>query len=75
MPTHECPTCRMTITVAHDEDAPFRPFCCQRCKMVDLGRWLDGTYTISEPATPEDLEQAEKVDDTPENLEKRSDSP
>ena len=39
------------------EDAPFRPFCSQRCKLVDLGRWLDGTYQISEPAKPEDLEQ------------------
>jgi endogenous inhibitor of DNA gyrase (YacG/DUF329 family) len=25
--------------------------------MVDLGRWLDGTYTIDEPASPEDLPQ------------------
>lgn len=30
--------------------------------MVDLGRWLDGTYRISEPAAPEDLEQT--ADDT-----------
>ncbi|MCH9058535.1 MAG: DNA gyrase inhibitor YacG, partial [Planctomycetes bacterium] len=24
----------------------------KRCKMVDLGRWLDGTYCISDPITP-----------------------
>jgi len=28
--------------------------------MVDLGRWLDGTYVISEPATPEEVERAER---------------
>jgi uncharacterized protein len=23
-----------------------RPFCSERCKMVDLGRWLTGTYRV-----------------------------
>jgi endogenous inhibitor of DNA gyrase (YacG/DUF329 family) len=38
------------VAVERKEDAPFRPFCSQRCKLVDLGRWLDGTYSVSEPA-------------------------
>ncbi|MBI1827773.1 MAG: DNA gyrase inhibitor YacG [Planctomycetes bacterium] len=54
MPTYECPTCKKTHAVARREDAPFRPFCSERCKMVDLGRWLDGTYSISEPISPGD---------------------
>ncbi len=58
MPTFECPTCRKSFSVERNEDAPFRPFCCQRCKMVDLGRWLDGTYKITEPATPDDFDEA-----------------
>ena len=62
VPTFDCPTCRKTLTVAAKEDAPFRPFCCERCKMVDLGRWLDGTYCVSEPATPDDLENADNAD-------------
>ncbi len=24
----------------------FRPFCSERCKQVDLGRWLDGRYAV-----------------------------
>ena len=60
MPTFECPTCKKSLTVAHRDDAPFRPFCCERCKMVDLGRWLDGTYRISEPPTPDKLEDSEE---------------
>ena len=56
MPTYECPTCRRETSVAHKDDAPWRPFCSERCKLVDLGRWLDGTYNISEPLTPEQIE-------------------
>lgn len=49
MPTYECPTCKKQLTVVSRDDAPFRPFCSHRCKMIDLGCWLDGTYSISEP--------------------------
>ena len=49
MPTYTCPTCGKSITVTRKEEAPYRPFCCERCKLVDLGRWLDGTYVIHEP--------------------------
>ncbi len=62
MPTYECPTCRTTLRVPDKEDAPFRPFCSERCKLVDLGRWLDGTYTVSEPASPDDTEDASEGD-------------
>jgi len=27
-------------------EAPWAPFCSQRCKDVDLGRWLNGDYRI-----------------------------
>ena len=65
MPTFECPTCRKTFDVTLKEDAPYRPFCSHRCKMVDLGRWFDGTYTISEPASPEELDQAAPDNEQP----------
>jgi len=56
MPSYDCPTCRKSVTVATKEEAPFRPFCSSRCKMVDLGRWLDGTYAVSDPITAADLD-------------------
>lgn len=28
---------------------PYFPFCCRRCKMADLGRWMLEDYKISEP--------------------------
>lgn len=52
----ECPTCRNTMQVEQDKDAPFRPFCSERCKLIDLNRWFNGEYRISEPARPQELE-------------------
>ena len=31
--------------------ASFRPFCSERCRQVDLGRWLSGHYIV--PGEPE----------------------
>jgi endogenous inhibitor of DNA gyrase (YacG/DUF329 family) len=28
----------------------WRPFCSERCRLIDLGEWLDETHRISEPA-------------------------
>ncbi|RME39768.1 MAG: DNA gyrase inhibitor YacG [Planctomycetota bacterium] len=56
MPVYECPICHRIIRVSRREEAPHRPFCSERCKLVDLGRWLDGTYRVSEPLQPQDLE-------------------
>ena len=28
------------------EDNPFRPFCSERCKLIDLGRWLGEQYRV-----------------------------
>lgn len=36
------------------------PFCSERCKLADLGRWADGTYKVSRPLTPEEQEAAEE---------------
>jgi uncharacterized protein len=48
-----CPTCR-TIVLAGSEDFPF---CSERCRLIDLGKWASGGYVISTPITdPEMLE-------------------
>jgi endogenous inhibitor of DNA gyrase (YacG/DUF329 family) len=58
MPTYECPICRTRLDVAKPEDAPYRPFCSKRCKLVDLGRWLNEEYRVSEEV-PEPTETDE----------------
>jgi endogenous inhibitor of DNA gyrase (YacG/DUF329 family) len=50
-----CPICRKQVPVL-DADAPYRPFCSQRCKSIDLGSWLTGSYRISRPVEEEELD-------------------
>lgn len=51
-----CPTCN-TFTL-WDKSNPWRPFCSERCKLIDLGKWADGTYSI--PVLEEDEETAKE---------------
>ena len=43
----------------------WRPFCSDRCKLADLGRWLEGDYRIPGPAPdtpePDDADDHEKL--------------
>jgi len=42
-PIVKCPTCRREIDWAN---APFRPFCSDRCRLIDLGAWLSEQRAI-----------------------------
>ena len=45
-----CPECERPAV------APHAPFCSARCRQLDLGRWLNGSYAIpGDPLEPEDL--------------------
>jgi uncharacterized protein len=37
------------------EESPAMPFCSERCRLIDLGRWLDESYGV--PAETETDEQ------------------
>ena len=51
-----CPTCR-SIVLRKD---PQFPFCSERCRLIDLGKWASGAYVISSPITdPEAIGDAE----------------
>ena len=58
----KCPTCR--ALVAAPASNPSFPFCTDRCKLADLGRWIGGEYAI-DPATGRldiiDPDEAEEV--------------
>lgn len=48
-----CPSCGMLVRLS---DADF-PFCSDRCRLIDLGKWASGAYKISSPVIdPEVLE-------------------
>ena len=40
-----CPTCKKPVKSAD----PDFPFCSERCRLIDLGKWASGQYVISEP--------------------------
>jgi uncharacterized protein len=42
-----CPICQKEAR-PRLENAAF-PFCSPQCKLVDLGRWLDGSYRVPGP--------------------------
>jgi endogenous inhibitor of DNA gyrase (YacG/DUF329 family) len=39
----KCPTCGKPVQW---QDNPFRPFCSERCKLIDLGCWVNEEYTV-----------------------------
>lgn len=41
-----CPSCK--TLVAYSRENPFRPFCSERCKMIDLGDWANEQFRIPE---------------------------
>lgn len=58
--TLRCPTCR-TIVLVGSEDFPF---CSDRCRLIDLGKWASGGYVISSPIhDPDVLDELEGLRD------------
>jgi hypothetical protein len=55
-PARGCPICHRPLGEG-EAPAPYRPFCSQRCKTVDLGGWLTGAYRISRPLSEEELDE------------------
>jgi endogenous inhibitor of DNA gyrase (YacG/DUF329 family) len=57
--TVKCPHCGKEV--AWIPENAFRPFCCQRCKLIDLGEWASETRVIKgAPLTEQDLEDIEE---------------
>lgn len=51
----KCPICGNAVV--WNADHPFRPFCSQRCKNVDLGAWASERYAVPDaPGGGEDAD-------------------
>ena len=55
----KCPTCGKP---AEWKDNPFRPFCSERCQLVDLGRWVEGEYRVPGEPLPNEHNASEHND-------------
>ncbi|QYO66053.1 DNA gyrase inhibitor YacG [Leptolyngbya sp. 7M] len=58
----KCPSCGKQTQY---EDNDHRPFCSERCKLIDFGAWIDEEYALpveSVEMTEEDLELLQKAE-------------
>lgn len=59
----KCPTCRRPVEWS--EKSPYRPFCSERCRLVDLGAWFSEQRGVPDEALAEEWERAEDPDAAP----------
>ena len=52
----KCPTCHREIDWAESQ---FRPFCSERCRLIDLGAWISEQRAIPGDAEPADSPEAD----------------
>ena len=57
-----CPICKQPAEMTHANR--FRPFCSERCQMVDLGKWAGEDYRVAGGA----VEDREHPDDLKKKL-------
>lgn len=53
-----CPTCEKEV--AWSAESPYRPFCSERCKLIDLGDWAAENHRIADK-TPVDASLSEEL--------------
>lgn len=51
-PKIRCPICKTPVS----KQAEDFPFCSERCRTIDLGKWASGAYVISSPVRDTDDE-------------------
>lgn len=61
MKTARCPICSKTFEVDQTALPPGFPFCSERCRLIDLGRWIDGAYSV--PVQPTGPGSTSSADD------------
>ncbi len=51
-PVVACPQCGKEVVWG--PESPYRPFCSERCKLIDLGQWANENYRITQDEPPLD---------------------
>jgi endogenous inhibitor of DNA gyrase (YacG/DUF329 family) len=57
----QCPICKKEVAEPREGERSVYPFCSERCKLIDLGRWLGGKYQI--PIVEDDEAHDGKIDE------------
>lgn len=53
-----CPTCQKEVI--WQAESQYRPFCCKRCQLIDIGEWADEGHKITQPLQG-DIELTEEM--------------
>jgi endogenous inhibitor of DNA gyrase (YacG/DUF329 family) len=54
-----CPTCRKKIEWSTSE---YRPFCSEKCKLLDLGEWIEGNYSLPDEGSGLNEDDLRKIE-------------
>jgi endogenous inhibitor of DNA gyrase (YacG/DUF329 family) len=64
-----CPNCKKRFNYFESE---FRPFCCEKCRMIDLGHWLSESYSVpAEKLTPDEIDTLEQLHEEKNSTEEK----
>lgn len=65
MPTFPCPTCQRPVEWS--AAARWRPFCSERCRLIDLGAWMSEQHAIpGEELSPDVAQPSNDESDDPQ---------
>jgi len=65
--TVDCPLCKKKFNYYLSS---FRPFCSEKCKLIDLGQWLNESYAVpAQKLTEEEIINLEKLEHEKNNQE------
>lgn len=53
-----CPVCDCPVDL---EATPTAPFCSDRCRLIDLGRWLDEAYALPDQKKHDEEDEGEEI--------------
>lgn len=66
-----CPTCKKKFSYYTSN---FRPFCSEKCRLIDLGQWLSESYAVpAEKITENEAETLEQLINEKENNQENFD--
>jgi endogenous inhibitor of DNA gyrase (YacG/DUF329 family) len=56
----KCPTCRRAVEWS--AKSPFRPFCSDRCRLIDLGAWISEQRSIPDDTAATEQDSSPSID-------------
>lgn len=62
----KCPTCHKQVDWS--KSSTFRPFCSDRCRLIDLGDWASEKHVIAEDSETDSEDTSNLIDNKPDKF-------